>query len=171
MRSKRRKELACPERGGGCEQSEQPEGLKKKVASHGIVNPSVNPPYGVLPAPRPGSLLGVPYKLRHKTNTGTASRPHSLTNSRVHPPPCGFHMAEPYFTARKRNFTLRKQDFTAGGSPLTPAGPLPGGPYPQRLCRISRPKRRSIPAPSTVHWYGNGSLSAFRRPRQAGSRP
>ena len=124
MRSKRRKESACPERGGGCEQSEQPEGLKKKVASHGIVNPSVNPPYGVLPAPRPGSLLGAPYKLRHKTNTGTASRPHNLTSSRVHPPSGGFHMAEPYFTARKRNFTLRQQDFTADASPHYPCRPL-----------------------------------------------
>ena len=155
MRSKRRKELACPERGGGCEQSEQPEGLKKKVASHGIVNPSVTA--CAVPAPRPGSLLGAPYKLRHKTNTGTASRPHSLTSSRAHPPSGGFHMAEPYFTARKRNFTLRQQDFTAGGSPLTPADPLPGDPYLQPLCRISRPKRRSIPAPSTVHWYGNAA--------------
>ena len=33
---------ACPERGGGCECNEQPEGLKKKVDSLGIVNPSVN---------------------------------------------------------------------------------------------------------------------------------
>ena len=49
---------ACPKRGGGCECNEQTEGLKKKVASLGIVNPSVNPPCGVLPAPRPGSLLG-----------------------------------------------------------------------------------------------------------------
>ena len=43
--------------GGGCEQSEQTEGLKKKEASPIYVNPSVNPPYGVLPAPQPGSLL------------------------------------------------------------------------------------------------------------------
>ena len=42
----------------GCEQSEQTEGLKKKEASPIYVNPSFNPPYGVLPAPRPGSLLG-----------------------------------------------------------------------------------------------------------------
>ena len=59
LRSKRRREFACPGRGGGCEQSEQTEGLKKKGASHGNVNPSVNPPYGVLPAPRPGSLLAL----------------------------------------------------------------------------------------------------------------
>ena len=44
-------------------------------------------------------------------------------------------------------------------------------PYLQPLYRKSRRGRRSIPAPSTVHWYGNGSLSAFRRQRQAGSRP
>ena len=104
LRSKRRREFACPGRGGGCEQSEQTEGLKKKVASHGIVNPSVNPPYGVLPAPRPGSLLGAPYKLRHKTNTGTASRSHSLTSSRVHPPPGGFHIAQAIFHCASAQF-------------------------------------------------------------------
>ena len=57
MRSKRRREFACPGRGGGCEQSEQTEGLKKKVASHGIVNPSVNPPYGDCQLPVRGAFL------------------------------------------------------------------------------------------------------------------
>ena len=124
MRSKRRKELACPERGGGCEQSEQPEGLKKKVASHGIVNPSVNPPYGVLPAPRPGSLLGAPYKLRHKTNTGTASRPHSLTSSRVHPPPGGFHIAQAIFHCASAQFHPASAEFHCGRKPAYPCRPL-----------------------------------------------
>ena len=35
--------------------------MKKKEASPIYVNPSVNPPYGVLPAPRPGSLLAFCY--------------------------------------------------------------------------------------------------------------
>ena len=35
------------------------------MASVVYVNPSVNPPCGVLPAPRPGSLLGALYKLLH----------------------------------------------------------------------------------------------------------
>ena len=39
LRSKRRREFACLGRGGGCEQSEQTEGLKKKGASHGNLNP------------------------------------------------------------------------------------------------------------------------------------
>ena len=55
MRSKRRKELACPERGGGCECNEQTEGLHRGCSC--LRQPSVNPPCGVLPAPRPGSLL------------------------------------------------------------------------------------------------------------------
>ncbi len=65
MRSKRRREFACPGRGGGCEQSEQTEGLKKKVASHGIVNPSVNPPYGDCQLPVRGAFLYSTIKLLH----------------------------------------------------------------------------------------------------------
>ena len=43
--------------------SEWTEGLKKKEASLIYVNPSVNPPYGVLPAPRKGEPFGALYKL------------------------------------------------------------------------------------------------------------
>ena len=43
---------------GGCECNEQPEGLRSNSQLFVCFNPSVNPPYGVLPAPRPGSLLG-----------------------------------------------------------------------------------------------------------------
>ena len=122
MRSKRRKELACPERGGGCEQSEQTEGLKKKVASLGIVNPSVTA--CAVPAPRPGSLLGAPYKLRHKTNTGTASRPHSLTNFRVHPPSGGFHIAQAIFHCASAQFHPASAGFHCGREPAYPRRPL-----------------------------------------------
>ena len=91
MRSKRRKELACPERGfepsapsGRCSEGRigrnreyckrqrckttifQPAFVAVSATSRRrgcigavviYVNPSVNPPCGVLPAPRPGSLL------------------------------------------------------------------------------------------------------------------
>ena len=91
MRSKRRKELACPERGfepsapsGRCSEGRigrnreyckrqrckttifQPAFVAVSATSRRrgcigaalvCVNPSVNPPCGVLPAPRPGSLL------------------------------------------------------------------------------------------------------------------
>ena len=91
MRSKRRKELACPERGfepsapsGRCSEGRigrnreyckrqrskttifQPAFVAASATSRRrgcigaalvCVNPSVNPPCGVLPAPRPGSLL------------------------------------------------------------------------------------------------------------------
>ena len=56
MRSKSRRELACPERGGGCEQSEQTEGLNRGFA----ICPQ---PLSRLAAtaPRPGSLLAFCY--------------------------------------------------------------------------------------------------------------
>ena len=57
--------LASLTEGGGCEQSEQTEGLKKKVASHGIVNPSVNPPYGDCQLPVRGAFLYSTIKLLH----------------------------------------------------------------------------------------------------------
>ena len=116
--------------------SEWTEGLKKKVVSLGIINPSVNPPYGVLPAPRKGEPFGASYKLLY--NFGgppmTAPTPHLINfcqkqgdgspsphhhNLFRSPAFGGFHMAEPYFTAHQRNFTLRKQDFTARGSALS----------------------------------------------------
>ena len=63
------------------------------------VNPSVNPPCGVLPAPRKGEPFDVVSKLSRS--------------------PCrkaGFHMAEPYFTLRKQYFTRLQADFTASAS-------------------------------------------------------
>ena len=60
-----------------------------------------------------GEPFGAPYKLRHKTNTGTAYRPHSFTISSAHPPSGGFHMAEPYFTLRKQYFTAHQRNFPA----------------------------------------------------------
>ena len=55
MRSKSRRELACPERGGGCEQSEQTEGLHRDCS---CLRQPLSQTFG-LPAPRSGSLLGV----------------------------------------------------------------------------------------------------------------
>ena len=98
------------------------------VASVVFVNPSANPPCGVLPAPRPGGLFGALYKLLHSLGGppmtaptlhiinlwqkhGDAQRHHIFTISHARPPQGGFHMAEPYFT-------LRRQYFTAGVSPL-----------------------------------------------------
>ena len=61
MRSKRRRELACPERGGGCECNEQTEGLNRGCS---YLRQPLSQTFG-LPAPRPGSLLGALYKLLH----------------------------------------------------------------------------------------------------------
>ena len=68
LRSKRRREFACPGRGGGCEQSEQTEGLKKKGASHGNVNPSVNPPCSVLLTKEPVSYFQTLFIRIHTQN-------------------------------------------------------------------------------------------------------
>ena len=72
------------------------------------VNPSVNPPCGVLPAPRKGEPFDVVSKLSRS--------------------PCrkaGFHMAEPYFTLRKQYFTRLQADFTAHVSAPTLSSPRP----------------------------------------------
>ena len=91
---------SLPVEGGGCVCNEQTEGVNRGSAVYG--NPSVNPPCGVLPAPRKGEPFDVVSKLSRS--------------------PCrkaGFHMAEPYFTLRKQYFTLRQQDFTARVSALS----------------------------------------------------
>ena len=114
MRSKRRKELACPERGfepsapsGRCSEGRigrnreyckrqrckttifQPAFVAVSATSRRrgcigaalvCVTPSVNPPCGVLPAPRPGSLLGcdtICQDIRVNAQVGTRS-PYSL---------------------------------------------------------------------------------------------
>ena len=71
-------------------------------------NPSVNPPCGVLPAPRKGEPFDVVSKLSRS--------------------PCrkaGFHMAEPYFTLRKQYFTRLQADFTAHVSAPALSSPRP----------------------------------------------
>ena len=80
------------------------------------VNPSVNPPCGVLPAPRPGSLLvrftGSQIKpaLKGAVDASKASRRRGCigavviyVNPSVKPPQGGFHMAQPYFTLRRQS--------------------------------------------------------------------
>ena len=122
LRSKSRRELACPERGGGfCEA--KAGGVIKRPIALCLSQPLSQSALRRIASSPAGEPFGAPYKLRHKTNTGTASRPLSLTNSRVHPPSGGFHMAQPYFTLRKQYFTARKRNFTARVSALTAPAP------------------------------------------------
>ena len=122
LRSKSRRELACPERGGGfCEA--KAGGVIKRPIALCLSQPLSQSALRRIASSPAGEPFGAPYKLRHKTNTGTASRPHSFTISSIHPPSGGFHMAQPYFTLRKQYFTARKRNFTARVSALT--APVP----------------------------------------------
>ena len=139
MRSKRRRELACPERGGGCECNEQTEGLYRgfccfrqplsqsalrRIAS----SPSGEPFWCALqtPAQLRRAANDGPYSAHYKPLAKTRGRTasHIFTISYVHPPQGGFHMAEPYFTLRRQYFTALWRNFTAGISPLI-SFPLP----------------------------------------------
>ena len=91
---------ACPERGGGCEQSEQTEGLNRGCAC--IRQPLSQSASRRISSSPAGEPFGAPTNLTRSHAFGV------------------FHMAKPYFTAHQRNFTLRKQDFTADESPLYP---------------------------------------------------
>ena len=83
-----------------------------------FVNPSVKP--SVCQLPGRGAFLGALYKLLHSLGGppmtaptlhiinlwqkhGDAQRPLIFTISHAHPPPGGFHMAEPYFTLRRQS--------------------------------------------------------------------
>ena len=74
MRSKRRRELACPERGGGCEQSEQAEGLHRDCS---CLRQPLSQTFG-LPAPRPGSLLGAVQAPTQKLSPNRKEPPEGL---------------------------------------------------------------------------------------------
>ena len=74
MRSKSRRELACPERGGGCEQSEQTEGLHRGCC---YLRQPLSLAYGS-PAPRKGEPFGLSLyctKRRHRLRGSCRRKP------------------------------------------------------------------------------------------------
>ena len=186
MRSKRRKELACPERGfepsapsGRCSEGRigrnreyckrqrckttifQPAFVAASATSRRrgcigaalvCVNPSVNPPCGVLPAPRPGSLL-VRFRSLHikpalkgdssrARPVGDAARGESggigsIASGSVARRPysnqrCGFRVA------KAGGVAARLLLFTSTPQSATPTASRKGEPYEERISLLAQ---------------------------------